>query len=252
MAKKIKKLILNGEAYDLSTPSATASVAWAVKLWSDTAQSTAANAVTSTANRTYAIQTNSSWQMVVNVPWEDSQTSWATSTTAGTVKLGSDTVQTVAAWTPSSTSSRSYAVQLNSSWQMVVNVPWENTTYSNVSSFTNDAGYITNAVNDLANYYKKSETYTQAEVNALVQNFQWFEIVATLPTTDIKTNVIYLLWPTWSWALSQYYLLNLLQQLTAELNLLLKHRFIKNKILLLYHLLLQADIWLLGGQIIKH
>ena len=200
MAKKIKKLILNGEAYDLSTPSATASVAWAVKLWSDTAQSTAANAVTSTANRTYAIQTNSSWQMVVNVPWEDSQTSWATSTTAGTVKLGSDTVQTVAAWTPSSTSSRSYAVQLNSSWQMVVNVPWENTTYSNVSSFTNDAGYITNAVNDLANYYKKSETYTQAEVNALVQNFQWFEIVATLPTTDIKTNVIYLLWPTWSWA----------------------------------------------------
>jgi hypothetical protein len=27
MAKKIKKLILNGEAYDLATPSATASVA---------------------------------------------------------------------------------------------------------------------------------------------------------------------------------------------------------------------------------
>ena len=200
MAKKIKKLILNGEAYDLWTPSATSSVAWAIKLWDDTVQTTAGNAVTSTANRTYKVQVNSSWQAVVNVPWEDSQTSWATSTTAGTVKLGSDTVQTVAAGTPSATSSRSYAVQLNSNWQMVVNVPWENTTYSNVSSFTNDAGYITNAVNDLANYYKKSETYTQAEVNALVQNFQWFEIVATLPTTDIKTNVIYLLWPTWSWA----------------------------------------------------
>lgn len=200
MAKKIKKLILNGEAYDLWTPAATASVAGAVKLGSDTAQSTAANAVSSTANRTYAIQTNSSGQMVVNVPWEDSQTGSATSSVAGTVKLGSDTTQSTAANTVSSTSSRTYAIQLNGNWQMVVNVPWENTTYSNVSSFTNDAGYITNSVNDLANYYKKTETYTQAEVNALVQNFQGFEIVATLPTSDIKTNVIYLLWPTWSGA----------------------------------------------------
>lgn len=200
MAKKIKKLILNGEAYDLSTPSATSSVAWAVKLGSDTEQTTAANAVSSNANRTYAIQTNSSWQMVVNVPWTDTETSAATSSVAGTVKLGSDTPQSTAANAVSSTSNRSYAIQLNGSWQMVVNVPWENTTYTNVSSFTNDAWYITNAVNDLANYYKKSETYTQAEVNALVQNFQWFEIVATLPTSDIKTNVIYLLWPTWTGA----------------------------------------------------
>jgi hypothetical protein len=60
MAKKIKKMILNGEAYDLATPNASASVAGSVKLGSDTAQSTAANAVTSTSGRTYAIQTNSS------------------------------------------------------------------------------------------------------------------------------------------------------------------------------------------------
>jgi hypothetical protein len=34
-----------------------------------------------------------------------------------------------------------------------------------VSDFQNDSGFITKDVNDLTNYYKKSETYTQTEVN---------------------------------------------------------------------------------------
>ena len=67
-----------------------------------------------------------------------------------------------------------------------------------VSDLTNDSWFITNAVNDLTNYYTKSNTYTKTEVNSLVQNFQWFEVVATLPSSDIKTNVIYLKWPIWS------------------------------------------------------
>lgn len=54
----------------------------------------------------------------------------ATSSTAWIVKLGSDTMQTVAAWTPSATSWKSYAIQTNSAWQMVVNVPRTDTTYS--------------------------------------------------------------------------------------------------------------------------
>ena len=65
---------------------------------------------------------------------------------------------------------------------------------ANTSDLTNDAGFITNTVNNLANYYLKSETYTQAEVNALIGAITTihFEVVQTLPTSDIQTNVIYL------------------------------------------------------------
>ncbi len=73
--------------------------------------------------------------------------------------------------------------------------PWDN-----VSTLTNDAGFITKAVNDLTNYYTKSETYTKSEVADYVANFAWFKVVATLPTTDIKTTIIYLLWPVGTWA----------------------------------------------------
>lgn len=73
--------------------------------------------------------------------------------------------------------------------------PWDN-----VSTLTNDAGFITKAVSDLTNYYTKSETYTKSEVADYVANFAWFKVVATLPTTDIKTTIIYLLWPVGTWA----------------------------------------------------
>jgi hypothetical protein len=56
------------------------------------------------------------------------------------------------------------------------------------------AGFVTNTVNNLVNYYLKSETYNKTEVDSLitaVKNSR-FEVVSTLPTTDIKTNVIYL------------------------------------------------------------
>lgn len=52
---------------------ATASVLGNVKLGSDTTQTVAAASVSATADRTYAIQTNSSGQLVVNVPWVGSE-----------------------------------------------------------------------------------------------------------------------------------------------------------------------------------
>lgn len=49
---------------------------------------------------------------------------------------------------------------------------------------------VTKAVNDLTNYYTKSDVYTKAEVNNIAQ--ARFAVVAQLPTQDIQTNVIYL------------------------------------------------------------
>ncbi len=53
---------------------------------------------------------------------------------------------------------------------------------------------MTNAVNDLLNYYKKSETYTQAEVDALIAGIVTLDLQAVdqLPTQDISTTTIYL------------------------------------------------------------
>lgn len=56
------------------------------------------------------------------------------------------------------------------------------------------SNFITKSVNDLVNYYLKSETYSKAEVDAIVTAIKnsRFEVVSSLPTTNIKTNVIYL------------------------------------------------------------
>ena len=50
-------------------------------------------------------------------------------------------------------------------------------------------GYVTNTVNNLANYYLKSETYTKAEVNALIGEIKQFtyETASSLPTASSDT-----------------------------------------------------------------
>lgn len=65
----------------------------------------------------------------------------------------------------------------------------------NLSAFNNDSDFITNTVSNLVNYYTKSDTYTQAEVNQLVSNINKLtsKIVDELPTTDISPSTIYLI-----------------------------------------------------------
>jgi len=65
---------------------------------------------------------------------------------------------------------------------------------TNVSDLTNDSGFIDNTVNNLTNYYLKSETYTKAEVNSLIAQIPGFNVlvVQTLPVSDIDTHTIYL------------------------------------------------------------
>lgn len=62
-----------------------------------------------------------------------------------------------------------------------------------LSEFTNDGVFITKAVSDLANYYTKTETYTQNEVNDLLAGVTGIsiEVVDTLPATGTN-GVIYL------------------------------------------------------------
>ena len=101
---------------------------------SDIATSSTAGLVKSTttgktANRDYMVEVNPNGTMKVNVPWTDNNTTYsiATSSTPGLVKLVSDEVQSTSANSVTSTSSRTYAVQKNSSNQLVVNVPWTDT-----------------------------------------------------------------------------------------------------------------------------
>ena len=66
--------------------------------------------------------------------------------------------------------------------------------YNDLDNLPDLTNFITNTVDNLVNYYKKTETYTKAEVDGIVEAIKnsRFEVVFTLPTTDIKTNVIYL------------------------------------------------------------
>lgn len=129
--------------YTYTLPEGTSTILGGFKLISDTAQTVAPNALTTTAARTYTVQKNAAGQLVVNVPWIDTNTTYtlptATSTILGGTKLGSDTTQSVAANAVSATASRTYAVQTNGSGQMVVNVPWvdTNTTYEAVTTSVN-------------------------------------------------------------------------------------------------------------------
>lgn len=81
-----------------------------VKLVNATQQSTAANGLTTTAGRTYAIQLNSSGQAVVNVPWSGGS--------GGGISFSGSTAGGLATYTNSSTAGVSSKVTLNANGVM--------------------------------------------------------------------------------------------------------------------------------------
>lgn len=78
-----------------------------------------------------------------------SNTPDATDTVAGKVKLGSSTVQSEAAQSPSSEEGKTYPIQKNSNGQLVVNVPWQNTQGSDTKVTQNAAGSTNGSFNIL-------------------------------------------------------------------------------------------------------
>lgn len=62
-----------------------------------------------------------------------------------------------------------------------------------IAGLGSEAGFITSSVEDLKNYYKKSETYSQDEVNSLIGNLTrlTLEVVQTLPEVGTE-HIIYL------------------------------------------------------------
>ena len=79
---KLDGIATNANNYVL--PKATASALGGVELFSATVQTVAANAVTTTAARTYGVQLNAADQMVVNVPWVDTNSGGTVTSVGGT------------------------------------------------------------------------------------------------------------------------------------------------------------------------
>lgn len=62
------------------------------------------------------------------------------------------------------------------------------------SDLINDSGFINDTVNNLLNYYLKSDTYTRAEVDALISAIVTIniEVVQVLPSQNISRTTVYL------------------------------------------------------------
>ena len=102
-----------------TVPVASTTTIGGMKLTSDVDQTVAANGVSATANRTYAVQLDSSNKGVVNVPWSDTDTnttySAAATNTLGLIKIGYTTAD------------KKYAVLLDANKNAYVSVPWTDT-----------------------------------------------------------------------------------------------------------------------------
>ena len=182
---------------EYSLPKATNTVLGGSKIASSAVQTVTANAVTTTASRTYGIQMNSSDQLVVNVPWTDTVYTLpkATDSTLGGAKLGFSAVQTVAANSATTAASRTYGIQMNSSDQLVVNVPWTDTVYTLPSATDTILGGVklssttqqTVAANSLSTTASRTYSVQNNTSNQLVVNVPWTDTVYALPKATDST-----------------------------------------------------------------
>lgn len=81
-------------------------------------------------------------------------------------------------------------------WDSIINKPFSTIgtglkVEDDVISFENSAGFITNAVEDLINYYTKSETYTKTEVDSLIAGIKQFEFVIADELPEASEETMY-------------------------------------------------------------
>lgn len=82
--------LVKNKQYTISLNNATSTLLGGVLLGNDIVQTTTANDVTATSNRTYAIQKDNDGKLVVNVPWKGTNISLANNTTSGIVVAGTN------------------------------------------------------------------------------------------------------------------------------------------------------------------
>ena len=117
----------------------------------------------------------------------------ATTTVLGCVKIEDNTVQTTAANTITTTASRTYGSQFNAAGQVVVNVPWTDTTYSMMTSTVLGLGKLfsdtTQTIGATGVSATASRTYgiQKNSSNQLVVNVPWANtqnVTSVIASTD--------------------------------------------------------------------
>ena len=168
---------------------ATATATGVLKLFSNTVQSTGANEVTSTNGRTYGLQVDSSGRGVVNIPWTDTDTNTQRSAGTGlslsgnTINANVDGTNSVAANSSSSTANRTYKVQVDSSDNLVVNVPWQDTN-TNTDTLQTQAN-STSSSEQFVNFVASA---TGAQTGLTNSAFKFIPSTGTLKVTNLEVS----------------------------------------------------------------